>query len=36
MATGGPAFTNDDALKDKLLSLRMHGRRDRYEHVAIG
>ena len=34
---GGAVFTNDDALKDKLLSLRMHGQgRDRYEHVAIG
>ena len=34
---GGACFTNDDALKDKLLSLRMHGQgRDRYEHVAIG
>ncbi|HET7086193.1 MAG TPA: DegT/DnrJ/EryC1/StrS family aminotransferase [Rhizomicrobium sp.] len=34
---GGACFTNDDALKDKLLSLRMHGQgRDRYEHVVIG
>ena len=34
---GGACFTNDDAMKDKLLSLRMHGQgRDRYEHVAIG
>jgi dTDP-4-amino-4,6-dideoxygalactose transaminase len=34
---GGACFTNDDALKDKLLSLRMHGQgSDRYEHVAIG
>ncbi len=34
---GGACFTNDDALKDKLLSLRMHGQgADRYEHVAIG
>jgi dTDP-4-amino-4,6-dideoxygalactose transaminase len=34
---GGACFTNDDELKDKLLSLRMHGQgRDRYEHVAIG
>jgi dTDP-4-amino-4,6-dideoxygalactose transaminase len=34
---GGACFTNDDALKEKLLSLRMHGQgRDRYEHVAIG
>ena len=34
---GGACFTNDDEMKDKLLSLRMHGQgRDRYEHVAIG
>ncbi|HKQ45324.1 MAG TPA: DegT/DnrJ/EryC1/StrS family aminotransferase [Rhizomicrobium sp.] len=34
---GGACFTHDDALKDKLLSLRMHGQgSDRYEHVAIG
>src|SRR5262249_11039838 len=34
---GGACFTNDDAVKDKLLSLRMHGQgSDRYEHVAIG
>ncbi len=34
---GGACFTNDDVLKDKLLSLRMHGQgADRYEHVAIG
>ncbi|HEY2010058.1 MAG TPA: DegT/DnrJ/EryC1/StrS family aminotransferase [Rhizomicrobium sp.] len=34
---GGACFTNDDALKDKLLSLRMHGQgNDRYEHVQIG
>jgi dTDP-4-amino-4,6-dideoxygalactose transaminase len=34
---GGACFTNDDALRDKLLSLRMHGQgSDRYEHVAIG
>ena len=34
---GGACFTNDDGLKEKLLSLRMHGQgRDRYEHVAIG
>ena len=31
---GGACFTNDDALKDMLLSLRMHGQgSDRYEHV---
>ena len=34
---GGACFTDDDALKDLLLSLRMHGQgRDRYEHVQIG
>ena len=34
---GGACFTNDDALKDILLSLRMHGQgSDRYEHVRIG
>ena len=34
---GGACFTNDDALKDILLSLRMHGQgADRYEHVRIG
>jgi dTDP-4-amino-4,6-dideoxygalactose transaminase len=34
---GGACFTNDDALKDRLLSLRMHGQgNDRYEHVQIG
>jgi dTDP-4-amino-4,6-dideoxygalactose transaminase len=34
---GGACFTNDDQLKDRLLSLRMHGQgSDRYEHVAIG
>jgi dTDP-4-amino-4,6-dideoxygalactose transaminase len=34
---GGACFTNDDGLKDQLLSLRMHGQgRDRYEHVQIG
>jgi dTDP-4-amino-4,6-dideoxygalactose transaminase len=34
---GGACFTNDDDLKDKLLSLRMHGQgSDRYEHVVIG
>ena len=31
---GGAVFTNDDELKDLLLSLRMHGQgSDRYEHV---
>ena len=34
---GGACFTNDDGLKDQLLSLRMHGQgSDRYEHVQIG
>ena len=34
---GGACFTNDDDLKDVLLSLRMHGQgSDRYEHVRIG
>jgi len=34
---GGACFTNDDALKDVLLSLRMHGQgSDRYQHVRIG
>jgi dTDP-4-amino-4,6-dideoxygalactose transaminase len=34
---GGAIFTDDDGLKDLLLSLRMHGQgADRYEHVHIG
>ena len=34
---GGACFTNDDAMKELLLSLRMHGQgSDRYEHVHIG
>lgn len=34
---GGACFTNDDAMKELLLSLRMHGQgEDRYEHVRIG
>lgn len=34
---GGACFTNDDGLKELLLSLRMHGQgSDRYEHVHIG
>jgi dTDP-4-amino-4,6-dideoxygalactose transaminase len=34
---GGACFTNDDRLKDLLLSIRMHGQgSDRYEHVRIG
>ena len=34
---GGACFTNDDSLKEALLSLRMHGQgSDRYEHVRVG
>jgi len=34
---GGACFTNDDELRDILLSLRMHGQgTDRYEHVRVG
>ena len=34
---GGAVFTDDDGLKDLLLSIRMHGQgSDRYEHVRIG
>lgn len=34
---GGACFFEDDALKEALLSLRMHGQgADRYEHVRIG
>lgn len=34
---GGACFTNDDGLKDILLSLRMHGQGShRYEHVHVG
>jgi dTDP-4-amino-4,6-dideoxygalactose transaminase len=34
---GGACFTNDDGLRDLLLSLRMHGQgEDRYEHVRVG
>ena len=34
---GGACFTNDDALAEILLSLRMHGQgTDRYENVRIG
>ena len=34
---GGAIFTNDDGLKELLLSLRMHGQgTDRYEHVHVG
>lgn len=34
---GGACFTNDDALAEILLSLRMHGQgTDRYENVRVG
>jgi dTDP-4-amino-4,6-dideoxygalactose transaminase len=34
---GGAIFTNDDGLRELLLSLRMHGQgADRYEHVHVG
>ncbi|HVZ27531.1 MAG TPA: DegT/DnrJ/EryC1/StrS family aminotransferase [Rhizomicrobium sp.] len=34
---GGACFTNDDAMRDLLLSIRMHGQgEDRYEHVRVG
>jgi dTDP-4-amino-4,6-dideoxygalactose transaminase len=34
---GGAIFTNDEGLKELLLSLRMHGQgSDRYEHVHVG
>jgi len=34
---GGACFTNDEALAEKLRSLRMHGQgSDRYEHIHIG
>lgn len=34
---GGAVFTDDDGLRDLLLSIRMHGQgADRYEHVRIG
>ena len=34
---GGAMFTNDDVMKDLLLSLRMHGQGSvRYEHIHIG
>jgi dTDP-4-amino-4,6-dideoxygalactose transaminase len=34
---GGACFTNDDGLKDLLLSLRMHGQGDdRYAHIHVG
>jgi dTDP-4-amino-4,6-dideoxygalactose transaminase len=34
---GGACFTNDDAMKELLLSIRMHGQgSDRYEHVRLG
>jgi dTDP-4-amino-4,6-dideoxygalactose transaminase len=34
---GGACFTNDDTMKELLLSIRMHGQgSDRYEHVRLG
>jgi dTDP-4-amino-4,6-dideoxygalactose transaminase len=34
---GGACFTNDDAMRELLLSIRMHGQgADRYEHVRLG
>lgn len=33
---GGACFTNDDALADKLKSLRNHGQQKRYHHHFIG
>lgn len=34
---GGACFTDDDALAERLTSLRVHGRgKDNYEHVHIG
>ncbi len=34
---GGAVLTNDETLKDLLISIRMHGQgADRYEHVRIG
>jgi dTDP-4-amino-4,6-dideoxygalactose transaminase len=34
---GGAVLTNDETLKDLLISIRMHGQgSDRYEHVRIG
>lgn len=33
---GGACFTHDDELADKLRSIRVHGQRERYEHVRLG
>ena len=33
---GGAVFTNDDALADKMKSLRVHGQSKRYHHKYIG
>lgn len=33
---GGAAFTNDDALAEKMRSLRVHGQLSRYHHQYIG
>ena len=33
---GGAVFTNDDALSDKMKSLRVHGQSKRYHHKYIG
>ncbi len=33
---GGAAFTNDDALAEKIKSLRVHGQSKRYHHQYIG
>ncbi len=33
---GGAVFTNDDALADKIKSLRVHGQTKRYHHQYIG
>lgn len=34
---GGAIFTNDEALMEKLLSIRVHGQgRDRYENIRLG
>ena len=33
---GGAVFTNDDALADKMKSLRLHGQTKRYYHKYIG
>jgi len=33
---GGAVFTNDDALADKIKSLRVHGQSKRYHHKYIG